>query len=81
VVDYVSCPVCHGKGLIPIEDAKVIEAHDQAEVDEAHQRNGNKPQRSGRIVLDRRGAGMKRTRVRAEMRSSSRPRVLPCRSG
>jgi hypothetical protein len=25
--DYVSCPACKGKGLIPLEDAEVIEAH------------------------------------------------------
>jgi uncharacterized Zn finger protein (UPF0148 family) len=25
--DYVTCPTCKGKGLVPLEDAEAIEAH------------------------------------------------------
>lgn len=30
MADYVSCPACHGKGLIPLEQAARIEVHDTA---------------------------------------------------
>ncbi len=34
MTDYVSCPTCHGRGLIPAEDAAVIEAHASTEYSE-----------------------------------------------
>jgi len=33
--DYVSCPTCQGKGLIPLEDAAAIEAHASVTASEA----------------------------------------------
>jgi len=34
VSDYVSCPSCRGRGLIPLEKAQQIGAHAQAEADD-----------------------------------------------
>lgn len=35
--DYVSCPACKGKGLIPLEDAEAIKAHASVTASEAQQ--------------------------------------------
>ena len=32
--DYVSCPACHGRGLLPLEDAQRINVHDLVIADE-----------------------------------------------
>ena len=32
--DYVNCPACHGKGVIPLEEARRIEAHQMVTRDE-----------------------------------------------
>lgn len=29
--DFISCPTCHGKGLVPVETAAPIEVHTDAE--------------------------------------------------
>jgi hypothetical protein len=34
VSDYVSCPACKGKGIIPLEDAARIKTHARVEADE-----------------------------------------------
>lgn len=34
MTDYVSCPACHGKGLLPLEEAERIRAHDRVTGDE-----------------------------------------------
>jgi hypothetical protein len=33
--DYVSCPTCQGRGLVPLADAEAIEAHSAASWNEA----------------------------------------------
>ncbi|MGO9783406.1 MAG: hypothetical protein ACLPQY_27135 [Streptosporangiaceae bacterium] len=30
MADFVSCPACHGRGLIPLEDAEPVIAHTDA---------------------------------------------------
>jgi len=35
--DYVSCPTCHGRGLLLLEDAQRLEIHDLVMADEQRQ--------------------------------------------
>jgi len=41
--DYVSCPTCHGKGLVPLEEAARIEQHENAFVEQARARGAQPP--------------------------------------
>jgi hypothetical protein len=59
--DYVNCPTCHGRGVIPLEEARRIEAHGQASRDAAA---------SARYEAER--AGLARDRELREMTPEQR---------
>ena len=37
MTDYVNCPACKGKGVLPLEEARRIESHADAAADEARE--------------------------------------------
>jgi hypothetical protein len=55
MADYVSCPACHGKGLIPLEEAARIEAHVAADREEQarEQREREEQERLERAAQNR----------------------------
>lgn len=69
MTDYVNCPACRGRGMIPLEDAEVLEAHDDANRSEARQLQRQREQEIARVNLARRIAD-------AEERQRAMERVI-----
>ena len=61
MADYVNCPTCHGRGLIPLEDAARIGAHTQLEAGE--RQRAERQHRVAMVELD--------NKLRAERQSQT----------
>ncbi len=72
--DYVSCPTCHGKGLVPLEEAARIEQHENAFVEQARARGAQPPS------ADRFPKGPRTVQVRYVKRDDEQPKGLGGRS-
>lgn len=66
--DYVSCPTCHGKGLVPLEEAARIEQHENAFVEQARARGAQPPS------ADRFPKGPRTVQVRYVKRDDEQPK-------
>lgn len=65
MTDYVNCPTCHGRGVIPLEEARRIEAHQTVTLSEQAAERACQEAESRRANL---AATLERRKAEAERR-------------
>jgi hypothetical protein len=65
MTDYANCPACHGRGVIPLEEARRIEAHKLVTASEAE---AERQRRERQLRQDVIAATLEAKRAQAERR-------------